>query len=208
MISNAPNIPIRILVLALLTWIAVSLVGFFYGPVFLELLAPFYEMVIELVESDFDASVHFRDDAKGQASIVLAATALRTLELAPGMDIVPAGQTLESSVTVLHTLVPLVILIVTLLVFPMNHWTQRLLCIALMLPGILIVSALTTPIQLLGQVEIGFINAAIQFGVERDSPWTYDWFLATEGGARWLIGVLTGITLAALAKTLPLRKSQ
>lgn len=203
MTTNAPNIPIRILVFGLVTWVAVSLLGFFYGPHLIEFLAPFYEWVIESIDPNYDARIYFADDAKGQASIVLAATALKTLQLVEGMDIVAAGRTLESSVTVLHTLVPLVIFIVTLIIFPMNHWKQRLLCIAFMIPGIFIISALTAPIQLLGQVEIAFINAAAKFGVVRESPWTYDWFIATEGGARWLIGVIVGVVVAVAARAVP-----
>ena len=72
----------------------------------------------------------------------------------------------------------------------------------LAVPALLFVSAVTTPIQLLGNLEIGFINAAMAAGFTREPSWILNWMLLTEGGARWLIPVLVGVACGAMVRRL------
>jgi len=176
---------------ALLFWLLFSVAGFFWGQKLISGLAPFYEFVVEQVDPNYDATIRI-DDKSDVDKIVLAATALKALPITPQQSL-PAGRMIESSITVLHALVPIVILLTILSVWPVKSLKQRAALLTLAIPSIYFISILTAPLQLLGQLEIGFINAAAKYGLVRSNSWILNWMLLTEGGGRWLIPVLTGV---------------
>ena len=132
---------------ALVIWLVLSLAGFFWGQKLVESLIPFYELVVETVSTDYQANIYIEE--AHETKVVLAATALKAQPISPKRS-VPAGTTLESKITVLHSLVPLVILLTVMLSWPLREGRQWLLLAVAIVPAILFVSALTAPLQLLG----------------------------------------------------------
>ena len=173
-------------------WLALSLAGFFVGDKLIHSLLPFYETVSEAASKGYAANIDIKED-----DVVLYATALKAQPITPERSL-PAGTTIQSSITVLHALVPIVILSTIILTWPANNLTQRGYLIATLIPAVLIISALTVPIQLLGQLEIGFQNAAVKAGLAREEPFVLTWMVLTEGGGRWLIPALTGLACCGL----------
>lgn len=182
---------------AFVVWLGLSLAGFFQGEHLITSLTPYYKFVIEKVNPDYQARLYIQHGDENK--VTLAATALKSMPIAPNNDL-PAGKSIESSITVLHALVPIVILLTIHITFPVNAINQRLLLLGLAIPALFFVSALTAPLQLLGNLEIGFVNAAAQFGYAREKSWILEWTLLTEGGGRWLIPLLTGIGCGGLAR--------
>lgn len=196
----ADNIYLRLALKAFLFWLAFSLAGFFWGDRLVQALLPFYEWTIEQLNGDYHIDTRI-DGEPGSKNVVMAATALRNVAILPDRNL-EAGKTIESSITVLHALVPLVILLTTLCVFPLNNLKQRAVLLALGIPALFLVSALTAPPQLLGNLEIGFINAAAKHGFMRERSMVLEWMLMTEGGGRWLIPILVGVLCGAAVRSL------
>jgi len=187
---------------AFAAWLLLSLAGQFWGVGLVSNALPYYETIVEKANPDYHAEIRTEyDEKKHDTNIVVAATALKALPITPGRSL-PGGNTIEASVTVKHTLVPLIILLCTLIAFPLKNLRQTLALCAMAIPAVLLVSAVTTPIQLLGNLEIGFINAAVAAGFNREPSWILDWMLLTEGGARWLIPVLVGIACGGIVRRL------
>ena len=191
------NIYLKLAVKGFVVWLVLSLGGYVWGHYAINALTPYYAWVIEQVDGNYQANVFIREET--EPKVVLAATALRAVAIVPGKNLA-AGKTIESSITVLHALVPLVILLTIIIVFPLSNWNQRLLLLALTVPALLLVSLLTAPLQLLGNLEIGFMNAAAKLGFSKEQPWVLQWMLLTEGGGRWLIPVLAGVGCGGIAR--------
>lgn len=173
-------------------WLALSLLGFFAGDKLIHSLLPFYETVTDAASESYASNIEVEDD-----KIVYYATALKAQPITPTRSL-PAGSTIQSSITVLHALVPIVILFTVILTWPAQHFKQRIYLLATLIPALFFISAATVPIQLLGQLEIGFQNAALKAGLTRDEPFVLTWMLLTEGGGRWFIPVLTGLASCGL----------
>lgn len=173
-------------------WLALSLLGFFAGDKLIHSLLPFYEIVTDAASDSYVSNIEVEDD-----KIIYYATALKAQPITPTRSL-PAGSTIQSSITVLHALVPIVILFTVILTWPAQHLKHRLYLLATLIPALFFISAATVPIQLLGQLEIGFQNAALKAGLTRDEPFVLTWMLLTEGGGRWFIPVLTGLASCGL----------
>lgn len=176
-------------------WLALSVAGFFWGEKLITGLIPFYETVTEAASEDYVANISIREAAENK--IVLAATATKNQTITANRAL-PAGSTIESSITVLHALVPIVILFTVILTWPASSLKQRIYLLLLSIPALLFVSATTAPIQLLGQLEIGFQEAAAKANFDRGEPFVLSWMLLTEGGGRWFIAALTGLACCGL----------
>ena len=180
----------------LVIWLALSLVGLFAGDKLINTLLPFYETVTEAASNGYAANIQIEED-----DIKFYATALTAKPITPDRSL-PAGSTIQASISVLHALVPIVILFTVILTWPASCLKQRLYLLAISIPALLFISATSVPIQLLGQLEIGFQNAALKAGLNREEPFVLTWMLLTEGGGRWLLPVLTGLASCALVTKL------
>ncbi len=182
---------------AILIWLVLSLAGFFWGNGFASMMTPFYEFVTEMASTDYVATISVEE--RQEDAIVLAATAIRAKQITPSRAL-PAGTTISSDITVLHTLVPLIIFLTIILCWPIKSWGQRGWIALLAIPSFFCISAMTAPIQLLGLLEMGFQNAANQAGFAREESFALKWMLLTEGGGRWLIPALFGLACGAISE--------
>ena len=183
----------------ILVWLLLSLAGFFWGNGFASMMTPFYEYVTEAASTDYVAAISIEE--RQETSFVLAATATRAKLITPSRSL-PAGTTISSDISVLHTLVPLVIFLTIIISWPMKSLKQLSLIVLLALPSIFCISAITAPIQLLGLLDMGFQNAAQQAGFVREESFALKWMVLTEGGGRWLIPALFGLACGAISESL------
>ena len=181
----------------ILVWFVLSMAGFFWGNGFASTMTPFYEFVTEAASTDYVAAISVEE--RQEDAIVLAATAIRAKQITPSRAL-PAGTTISSDITVLHTLVPLIIFLTIILCWPIKSWQQSGWIMLFAIPSFFCISAVTAPIQLLGLLEMGFQNAAHQAGFAREEPFALKWMLLTEGGGRWLIPALFGLACGAISE--------
>lgn len=185
---------------ALVIWFALSQVGDRWGEHLVQPLFPLYESVV-IATSDYDTVNLEVAVVKSVNQIQLSASSSIPLAITPQIAL-PPNSTIASSAAVLHALVPIIILLTVILSWPVPYFRQRLYLIGASIPLILLVSAITVPSQLLGNLEIGFQEAAVKFGHPREEPFVLTWMLVTEGGARWLIPALFGLGAVALVQRL------
>lgn len=196
---NSKKIYLRLL-LAFFVWASLSAIGLFHGIKLIKTLEPYYIEVIETAYPQYKAKIEYEEDNL-EPYVVLWVTALKPIEYAP-QKFLEAGRSVgPTKVTVLHTMVPLVIFGVIVLVWPVKSLTEFAILIALAVPGALLVTGITSPFQMLGLLDTAFIQAAAQEGYVYKSQ-AFNWMQFTEGGARWLIPILVGIICARLASWL------
>ena len=184
---NAKKLYIRFIV-AFFIWAALSVLGYFHGIKLIKLFEPYYVAVVETAYPNYEARIQY-DDNPTEPYIELYVTAVRAIPYAPGKA-VPAGQTIgPTKITTFHTMVPLIIFAVIVLVWPVKSVKEFLVLLAVSVPGLLVVTGVTSPFQMLGLLDTAFISAAAQLGYAYEST-AFDWMRFTEGGARWLIPVL------------------
>ena len=185
---------------AIFVWLALSILGYMYGGSLVKTLEPYYKSIIEMAHPEYVARIDY-DDNKSEPAIELWVTAKKPISYAPGQT-VAAGTTIgPTKVTIFHTMVPLIIFGVIVLVWPVKSLKEFALLLLFALPGALIVTGITSPFQMLGLLDTAFIGAAARHGVEYQSG-AFDWMRFTEGGARWLIPIIVGILCGRLANKL------
>jgi hypothetical protein len=174
----------------LLAWLVLSGLVWHFGEWLGKGLFPLIKAVIMTMTSEISPSLKLVKSAQSQFdySIELSAWALRPVYL-NARQYIPPGTELKASAHLLHALVPLVIEMSILLVWPVQRWPQRLLLIALgLLTAVLVVMA-TLPAQLLSMQEISFQNVALTGKNPRPVPWFVDWMVFCEMGGLWLLAI-------------------
>ncbi|MDG2472147.1 MAG: hypothetical protein P8M71_03420 [Pseudomonadales bacterium] len=182
----------------ILVWLTLSLVGFFWGKNLVSLMTPFYAIVTEAVSTDYVAAISVEESQVD--SVVLSATTIRAREISPLIKPIAAGKTLQSSAGVLHTLVPIVIFLTIVLSWPVKSLKQLLWIVLFSVPSFFCISALTTPIQLLGLIEMAFQDYAIQNNLDRDPLWVLHLNFLNEGGFRWFLAASFALACGAISE--------
>ncbi len=179
-------------------WVLLSIAGMATGaPVFRAVL-PWLEPICSALLPGFAPSLRVAARAP-DTLIVLSLHALEAIRLGAHVVVQPYER-LEASMTLLHNLVPPVLLFAALAALPARGWRGRLALFALGLPAAALVIALTTPFHLAGLVETSFQEAAAALGTPRPVPWTLRWMLFLEGGGRWLLPLVVALGCAAVAR--------
>lgn len=176
----------------LLAWLILSGLVLYSGEWLVKGLFPLLKAVMITMVPDLSPGLKLVRLVQSQLdySIELSAWVLRPVYLNTSYFIQPSTE-LKSSVHLLHSLVPLVIEGSILLVWPVQHWRQRLLLIGLgLLTSALLVMA-TLPALLLGKLEISFQDIAESGSSPRAVPWFVDWMVFCEMGGRWLLAIAT-----------------
>ena len=191
----------RILLLCgkgLMIWFLLAQAGQQWGAQIIQPLLPLYEDAVETVNDGYRAEISIVKEPKGEV-LQLNATTIKPMPVTPDVSLSP-GRTIPVTVTLLHQLVPIVILLTILLTWPARHLKHRMYLLLAAVPCIAIIAIVTTPMQLLGTLEISFQNYAASLGYLRDAPTVLTWMVLTEGGARWLIPALIGLAAGALVQ--------
>ncbi|OAI23330.1 hypothetical protein [Methylomonas koyamae] len=175
----------------LLAWLVLSGLVLFLGEWLIISLFPLLKAVMISMAPDLSPSLKLLKSAQSQLdySIELSAWVLRPIYL-NASHFIPPSNVLKSSAHLLHSFVPFVIEGSILLVWPLQHWRQRLLLIGLgLLTAVLVIMA-TLPAQLLGKLEISFQDIAEAGSNPRPVPWFVDWMVFCELDGRWLFAVV------------------
>lgn len=174
----------------LLAWLMLSGLVLYFGEWLIKGLYPFLKAIMIMMTPEWAPSIKVVKPVQSHFdySIELSAWVLQPIYLNAGHFISPRTE-LKSSVHLLHALVPMVIEISILLVWPVQRWQQRLLLIGLgLLTAVLVIMA-TLPALLLGSLEMSIQTAALTGKNPRMAPWFLDWMVFCELGGRWLLGI-------------------
>lgn len=181
-------------------WALLSCAGLVAGAPLFRVVLPWLEPVCAALLPGFAASLRVVERAPDTV-IVLSLQALDAIRLGAHVVVQPFER-LEASTTLLHNLVPPVLLFAALAALPVRSWRERLLLFALGFPALALTLALTTPIHLAGLVETSLQDAAAALGTARPTPWPLRWMLFLEGGGRWLLPLLAALGCRGLVSLL------
>ncbi|OQW65197.1 MAG: hypothetical protein BVN35_22195 [Proteobacteria bacterium ST_bin11] len=175
----------------LLAWLMLSGLVLFLGERLITGLFPLLKAVMISMAPDLSPGLKLVKSAQSQLdySIELSAWVLRPVYLNAN-HFIPPPTVLKSSAHLLHSFVPLVIEGSILLVWPVQHWRQRLWLLGLGLLTAVLVVMVTLPALLLGKLEISFQDIAESGINPRQVPWFVDWMVFCELGGRWLLGIV------------------
>ena len=173
----------------LLTWLVLSGLVWYFGEWLGKGLFPLLKAVIMAMNADMSPSLKLvKPTGQLDYALELSAWLLRPIYLNAG-QFIPPGTELKSSADLMHALVPLVIELSILLVWPVQRRSQRHLLIALGLSTAILVIMATLPALLLGKLEISFQDVALTGKNPRLVPWFVEWMVFCEMGGRWLLAI-------------------
>jgi hypothetical protein len=173
----------------LLAWLVLSGSVWYFGEWLGKGLFPLLKAVIMTMSSEMSPSLKLvKPTAQLDYALELSVWLLRPVYLNSG-QFIPPGTELKSTAHLLHALVPLVIELSILLVWPVQRWSQRCLLIGLGLLTVVLVIMAILPAQLLGKLEISFQDVALTGKNPRPVPWFVDWMVFCEMGGRWLLAI-------------------
>lgn len=176
---------------ALLAWLVLSGLVWYFGGWLAKGLFPLLKAVIMTMTSEISPSLKLipSTQALPDDTIELSAWVLHPLYINASVGI-PPGTELKASAHLLHALVPLVIEGSILLVWPVQRWQQLLVLMVFgLLTAVLVIMA-TLPAQLLGTLEISFQEVAMSGNHPRSVPWFVGWMVFCEMGGRWLLAIV------------------
>lgn len=174
----------------LLAWLVLSGLILYFGEWLAKGLFPLLKAVMISMAPDLSPSLNLLKSAQSQLdySIELSAWVLQPIYLNAN-QFIPPPTVLKSSAHLLHSFVPMVIEGSILLIWPVQHWRQRLWLLGSGLLAAVLVIMATLPAQLLGKLEISFQDIAESGINPRQVPWFVDWMVFCELGGRWLLGI-------------------
>lgn len=182
-------IPPTLILRAALVWATCTALGFFLGPMITEAMLPLYRLAVDALMPYFAAQLRVVEPAEGARQIQMLATVIRPLPLTPEVT-VPVGRQVPASITVLHSMVPAVVLMTLALAWPVHSASRLLVRATLALVASLVVLLLVNPAHMVGNLEIGLQGAIEQMGGDRPEPWVIRWMLLMEGGGRWALAIV------------------
>src|ERR1700678_248064 len=115
----------RISVRAFLVWGSLSVAGFFMATPIIALLAPLMEFVVDAMQSDYLSHLSVVDK-NGNLTVLMSCTMTHRVRLPTGR-IIPFLESFDcAGTTAMHVLVPLIIFLMVVLVWPMRDRRERL----------------------------------------------------------------------------------
>lgn len=186
----------------LLAWAVLSAVTLTWGEALVDAITPWLSWVAAQAMAGFDTQVALRP-VKDEVQIMLDASALAPYVVAGDLTL-PPGATMQAGTHVSHALIPPVLLFSLVLAWPAHGvvtWIARLL-VAVMFSAILV--SITTPLLLVGKLEMFLVGLAAEKGIYRPEGLLVDWTLFTEMGGRWLMPLLAAaLTLILTREKIP-----
>jgi len=200
-----PVKPIELTLRILLAWLAAALVGICFGQAILTALEPLFRAIILFVQKDFSPVLDIVTQ-HGAPVLRLSPLTVRPYQLTSSLHL-RAGFMLDSvSTSVDHAILPLVILLMGLFVWPVHNGIREIgLRIVSGLAGAVLVSGVTTPLFLVARVQMNTMMYAMRVGANPAHPVLIDWMIFTESGGRWLIPIVVAVICIALSHALSAR---
>lgn len=192
MASPFPEHLPRLVARALVAWLVFGALGYFGGATFTRTVLPLYEVTAEVFLPGFRTRLAVSDD-EGPRDILLFARVETPLKLTEQITVPPGREAPPASITVMHSMVPVVILLTVVVAWPATTRTRFALRLAAALAAVLVVQLLVTPPHLAGNFEVGLQTQIARMGGERAEPFVIRWMLFMEGGGRWVLPLVAGI---------------
>ncbi|MFA5983006.1 MAG: hypothetical protein WC782_03230 [Methylococcaceae bacterium] len=192
----ANNSLLPLSVKALVIWLVLSGLGFYFQEAIGLALLPCFEVAVRMLAPGFSSSLKILQQNHDYV-IELYVRLLQAVPVSSKLAF-PAGKEFTASTHLMHALVPIVIEMTVLLTWPVPRFSQRLFLVAAGLVSALLICLLTTPTLLLGLIEINFQEAALSLNVIRPEPLVLTWMVYCEMGARWLLPVIAAIGCVCL----------
>ncbi len=190
----------------LLVWLMLSISILFLSEALIALLLPYLTWCVNLLSNHYTSLLTIVNDGVA-AKVQIVATITQAVYIS-GIPVSPPGVKLTGSINLIHALVPVVILYVILLCWPVRHFKERLLMCILGIPAVLLIMALTVPTLLAGHIEATLLSAAERAsGRDLDRPFIMDWVIFVETGGRWLLPLLAAILCILIIRALFHRSS-
>ena len=175
----------------LLAWLVLSASGLYFGERIGALLLPLFEIVIRVAAPEYAPSLTLVAE-NHDFLIRLNAWVLHPFPLGGGQS-VPSGKELTAGTHLLHTLVPVVIQLSILLVWPVRQRGARAILLAFGIATSLLVVGATGPFVLVGTLEVLLQEMAEEAHVVRPEPWILTWMIFTEMGGRWVLPIVAAL---------------
>lgn len=188
------RVPLRVLV----AWLVLSALGFVAGEHLIGLSRPALSWMLTQLAPELTGPLDLIDH-RGQRHLRFDARTTSALTLGPTLAI-PAGQPLPSSASLAHVLVPLVIFASLVLAWPARNGAEFGRRLVYGGVGGLLVLLLTTPVQLIGLIELAVQSYTEQQGAPRAPPLVLQSMLMLEGGGRWALPVALATLVIGLAR--------
>jgi hypothetical protein len=182
----------------LLAWLALSAVGWYFGEAVGQCLLPGFSFIMNLIWPDFSSLLKLIPD-NHDYSIQVNSIVLQPVHLG-GKQWLTVGQDMTAATHLMHTLVPMIIELSILLVWPIKGWRERMVLLALGLVTSLLVLAVTAPFVLLGNLEIYLQEMAVEAKVHRPEPWILTWMIFCEMGGRWVLPIVAAFLCIRLQR--------
>lgn len=193
------NQPLRIATKLLLAWVVLSALGYFYGQNLVDLMLPLMRGFAQNITDDFYINFAWQKENTRMLMIDANFGIPKVSIQALGIN---AGATISAGTNIEHILVPLILLFLLVLCWPLATFKHRGLLLLLALPAAVITLLLTTPFLLVGKVESLLQEQASTMRVIREKPLYLDWMLFTEVGGRWLLPISLGLLCVWLLNSL------
>lgn len=181
---------LKLSVKLLVSWIVLSGLGALYGQSLVNASLPLMQNVAQHITDDFYSSFAWDETDPGMllidANFAIPKPSIRALGIQP-------GATASAGTNVEHILVPLVLLFVVIICWPVTSWRSRVILVLMSLPAAALSLLFTTPFLLVGKIETLLQEYAFNARVVRDAPLYLDWMLFTESGGRWLLPISLGL---------------
>lgn len=182
-----------------LVWVLLSTAAKVWGSWLIKAISPWLAYIIERAVPGFDAQLHLMALDSG-AVLQLRAFAQGPIHLTGSFGL-PPGATITTATHVGHAMIPPVLMLSLLAAWPLHAFTQygRLLLVGGVAAFGLI--SLTTPLLLVGKLEMFFTELAERRGLTYDPSLFVDWSIFMEMGGRWLLpivaagGIILGLQL-------------
>ena len=164
--------------------------GALYGQTLVNASLPLMQTVAQQITDDFYSNLVWDEKDPGMllidANFAIPKPSIRALGIQP-------GATASAGTNVEHILVPLVLLFVVVICWPVRNWKSRGKLVLMSLPAAAMSLLFTTPFLLVGKIETLLQEYAFNAQVAREAPLYLDWMLFTESGWRWLLPISLGL---------------
>ena len=174
----------------LVTWALLSALGALYGKALVTASLPLMQNVAQQITDDFYTRFAWDQKEPGMllidANFAVPKPSIRALGIQP-------GATASAGTNVEHILVPVILLFIVIICWPVGQWRSRFILLAMAVPASVMSLIFTTPFLLVGKIETLLQEYAYNANIARAEPLYLDWMLFTESGGRWLLPISLGL---------------
>jgi len=160
---------------------------------------PALTVFIDTVQSDFVADLSLAP-ARGGWMVQMRPLSVRAIPIAPG-KVLQAGTRLEPFATTLaHTLVPPLLFLTAVLVWPATRPREWLVRLLAAVPTLAVLLLLGAPILLMGRLQMWLVEMGMHYGAAFREPAWVTFMIFMESGGNWLLPLCAAIACVGIGR--------